>query len=284
MSKITSPGAVAIQGLAGSNHATAAEYCFDQPSIKPYMNFAEVFASVKQGESEYGVVAFENSTIGSINKVYDLLNDSGLRIVAEVYLRIEHCLLGLESAQLNDIEQIYSMLPALEQCEASLSKLSSGRSIDIHERGDTAESARFVAEQQDIHLAALAPRASAGVYGLKILKANMEDEYHNYTRFIVLSTSPTDSKRNDKTSIILRTSHQPGALYRALGSFAQRDINLSKLVSRPIAGNLSKYRFYIDFEAGLDTPAASAAIEELEGQGCELTILGTYTKGEVIFQ
>lgn len=272
---------VSIQGQAGSYHDIASKHLFGN-EIKQLQreNFAEVFEDVQAGRASKAVVAIENSLVGSINEVYDLLLKDSLQIEGELYMRISHNLIGLQGATLQQIKTVYSHPMALLQCEAFLdTKLASA---DVHERHDTAESVEFVAQQKDPSQAAIASAAAAKMHGLKILQSDIETDKHNYTRFIVLSPKDSKIQTTNKTSIVIACKNTPGALYNALGVFANRGINLSKLESRPIIGKSWNYHFYIDFEAGVSDPKTTQAVAELETYTSKINILGSYLKGQVL--
>lgn len=267
---------VAIQGQAGSYHDIARrQYFKNATQLVCQDTFKEVFAALSSGQANYAVSAIENSLYGSINEVYDLLLKNKFWICGEIYLRIQHCLLGIQGSALKDINEVYSQGPALAQCEEFLeTKLAQVKRIETH---DTAASAELVAKWQDPTKAAIASSTAAKLHGLKILESEIETHKQNYTRFIVLEkTRREQTDQTSKTSIVLKLAERPGILHQALGAFAKRNINLSKLESRPIIGKAWHYMFYIDFEAGADSPQGRAALQELVRQGSSVTLLGTY--------
>lgn len=269
---------VAIQGEVASFHDIAARQ-FLGTSITPLGcdTFKEVFAAVHEGRAAYAVCAIENSLFGSINEVYDLLAASHFPIVGEVYLRIEQCLIGLPGAALDAIKEVHSHPVALAQCEAYLDTvLPHAKRFESH---DTAASVAMVKRLGDPAVAAIAGRQAAALHQLTVLAAEIETNPQNYTRFVVLAPSPAPAQTATKTSLIIRTNHQPGALYAALGAFAQRGLNLSKLQSRPVIGSAWNYLFYVDVEAGVGLPALTAALDELAAQKCTVTVLGSYPAG-----
>lgn len=269
---------VAIQGTTASFHDIAAGQFFDDGfAAVDCDTFADTFAAVDSKRAEYAVCAIENSLFGSINEVYDLLVKHHFEIIGEVYLRIEQCLIGLPDAQLADIQEVHSHPVALAQCEVYLDE--NLPNAQRHESHDTAASVAMLKEQGQKSIAAIGSRQAAKLYGLKILAAEIETNQQNYTRFIILAPAPQKVADSNKTSLIIKTSHQPGALYRALGAFAERAINLSKLQSRPIIGKAWHYSFYVDAEAGLDNPALKEALDDLKSQDCQVTVLGSYLAG-----
>lgn len=280
---------VAIQGQEHSYHDIARRQYFKNGHELLYRDdFKDIFADVNEGRADYAVVAIENSLYGSINQVYDLLLKHKLWITGEIYLRIHHCLLGLEEAQLKDIHAVHSHPLALAQSEDFLDDtLPQAERFEHH---DTAGSAADVAQWGDTNKAAIASRQAAEAYGLNILARGIETNPQNYTRFIVLQSQPPDqpsktstrNSKHDKSSIILYTAHQPGALHRALGVFADLGINLSKLESRPIIGRAWHYMFYIDFDAGLQSEPARQAVQQLQNLDNDVIELGSYRQGTVV--
>lgn len=269
---------VAIQGIPGSFHHEAAIMLLGPGiSILHCNTFREVFEAVQEGPADRGVVAVENSLHGSINAVYRLLARGSAWVGGEVFLHIEQFLVGTPGADLAGVTKIISQAPALAQCELWLA--ANLPDAVLEETNDTAESVRTVVSQDDPSLAAVAGKTAAELYGGKTLAGPINDDKHNYTRFFLLSADKQLDEGADKTSIILETGHQPGALYQALGAFAEAGINLSKLDSHPIAGNTRRYAFYIDFEAGLDDNLDHKILGTLRAQGCKVTILGSYLHG-----
>lgn len=267
---------VAIQGIAGSFHHEAAEKMLGADIEMLHCNtFPEVFAAVKDGRAGRGVVAIENSLHGSINAVYRLLARKDVWVSGEVILHIQQFLISTPQArEVSAVTKVLSQAPALAQCELWLE--AHLPEAHLEETHDTAESVRMVLDQADPSQAAIAGKRAADLYGGNILAGPINDDEHNYTRFFLLQNERQHTPNADKTSIILETGHEPGALYRALGAFAQAGINLSKLDSHPIAGDQQHYAFYIDFEAGLDDKLEHDILDTLRQQGCKVTVLGSY--------
>jgi prephenate dehydratase len=270
---------IAIQGDQASFHDIAAAQFFSAESTRTFCDtFPATFAALANGDADYALCAVENSLYGSINEVYDLLLAHDFRIIGEVYLRIEQCLIGMPGTRLTDIVEVHSHPVALAQCEAFLDEsMPTATRMEYH---DTAASVAMVAKLQDPSIAAIASREAAALYGMEVLASSIETDSQNYTRFVALS------KQGDipeaiatKTSLIVRTTHTPGALYNALGCFANRNISLTKLQSRPVIGDAWKYIFYIDVAAGEQTPECQQALAELRAQGCQVTVLGSYESG-----
>jgi prephenate dehydratase len=266
---------VAIQGEEASFHDIAAMKFFG-PDIKRVCckTFKDTFAAVKSGKATHAVCAIENSLYGSINETYDLLAKNDFAIIGEIYLRVKQCLIVLPGTKLKDIKEVCSHPVALAQCEEYLDKaLPSAERLEFH---DTAASVEKVKGQQEKKVAAIASSEAAELYGMEILAEEIETNKQNYTRFIVLESPKEVIPGRNKTSLIIKTPHSPGALYRALGAFAEHSINLSKLQSRPIVGDAWHYIFYVDVDAGSNDSALTKALAELDKQGCEIKLLGSY--------
>lgn len=269
---------IAIQGDQASFHDIAAAQFFGAESERVFCgSFSETFAALATDKADYALCAIENSLYGSINDVYDLLFTYNFCIVGEVYLRIEQCLIGMPGAQLAEISEVYSHPVALAQCERYLdTMLSDAKRMEHH---DTAASVELVSTLQQKSVAAIAGRQAAELYKMEILAPSIETDTQNYTRFVVLSKQPDSVKKPTKTSLVIKTGHTSGALYAALGCFAKRAINLTKLQSRPVTGSVWNYIFYIDVAIGRNAKEFQQAIDELDKQGCQVTILGSYQSG-----
>lgn len=270
---------IAIQGVKASFHDIAAKNFFNGSERVYCDTFADTFAALADGRADHAVVAIENSLFGSINEVYDLLLKHSFNITGEVYLRIKQCLIGFPGTKLEDVTQVYSHPVALAQCEDFLdANLPTAERNEYH---DTAAAVQLVKEHGDWGSVAIASRDAAELYGMEVLAESIETNKENYTRFVVLSKSAEVSGDEDKASLVLTAPERPGALHSALGSFAKRSMNLSKLQSRPIIGKAWHYMFYLD----MNYPAAGMAIEdilnELKEQGCEVTLLGSYKSGSM---
>jgi prephenate dehydratase len=276
---------VAFQGEHGAYSELAAiEYFHRKVNTIPCHSFDDVFAQVSGGFSSFGIVPIENSLAGSIHRNYDLLLRHNLQILGEYHLRVSHCLLGLPGVRLEEIQFVHSHPQALAQCEASLNRLGLQPVVDI----DTAGSARWLRDNPDKHSAALASHHAARVYGLQILLENMEDDQANYTRFIILGQK--SSRRIEKktaaykTSIVFSLTNQPGILFKALSVFALRDIDLTKIESRPMPGHVWEYMFYIDFAGHASDPICQRAVDHLKELATSLRILGSYPRHQIDYQ
>lgn len=268
---------IAIQGLAGSFHALAAQRLFGEDIELIYCKtFKEVFRTLEDNKCERAVVAVENSLYGSINQVYDLLLKHHFFITHECYEQISLYLLGSSGASLTDITDVYSQAPALSEAELYLdTKLPNA---ERHEHYDTALAAKEVADWQDHSKAAIAGKSAARLYNLDILAAKIETHSQNYTRFIALSKQAETTPSAEKASLTFQTADTPGSLYAALGVFAEVGANLTKLESRPIIGAAWQYMYYVDFIKSIDVNLDDI-LSKLENHASNIRVLGNYKPG-----
>lgn len=270
---------VAYQGEKGAYSEDACfKYFGDAVKAVPFPDFQAVFEAVEHDKVTHAVVAVENSIEGSVAQVNDLLLDHDLTISGEVIVSVKHCLMAYDDATIDGLKEILSHPQALGQCRKFLANYPKWRIIPSY---DTAGSARIVAESKRKDLAAIASRRAASVYGLKILKEDIQSEVVNFTRFFVLEKNPGPVPGANKTSIVFATKNAPGALCKCLGEFASRDVNLSKLESRPRKNKPWVYVFYADFEGNMDDSKCHAAIGGLLKTGAFVKILGSYKKADV---
>lgn len=265
---------VAFQGERGAYSEAAAIAYFGPIDPVPCRVLAEVFDAVERGDAARGMVPVENSQAGSINETYDLLARRSLHIVGEHNQRIEHCLLARPGESLDSIHTVLSHPQALAQCEAFLTRRR-WETVPVY---DTAGSAKIVAAERRSGFAAIAGRHAAEIYGLAVLAQGIETSPVNYTRFLALAQTPAPMAERAKSSIVFTTANVPGALYRALGAFATRGINLTKLESRPRRDRPWEYMFYVDFETHHESPEGKEALADLAGITAFLRILGSYPR------
>jgi chorismate mutase/prephenate dehydratase len=264
---------VAFQGERGAFSEDAAAKLFSgNIAFLPCSRLKQVFELVSQNKVEFGVVPVENSQAGSINETYDLLLAYPLNIFAEVILRVSHCLMALPGDKLTNITTIYSHPQAIAQCAEFLSKLN----VEIMSGYDTAGSAKMIKEKGLRNCAAIASKRAADIYGLEILAPEIETSVNNYTKFVAISKQNAKPAQKNKTSVVFATKHEPGALYRILGIFASRNINLTKLESRPSRAKPWEYVFYADFEGHLDGKVYQEAVRHLQREAAFVKILGSY--------
>ncbi len=270
---------VAFQGEAGAYSELAAFESFGEGiSTLPCPAFEDVFTAVNSGECSYGLLPVENSLAGSIHRNYDLMLRHDLHIVREYHLRVSHCLLALPGVMLEEVKSVHSHPQALAQCEANLAQLGVKKVAEA----DTAGSARKLRQDGDLNKAVLASSRAAEVYGLEILAEHMEDNQANYTRFLALSQEPLKVNEPEageyKTSVVFSLMNKPGALFKALSVFALRDIDLTKIESRPIPGQLWEYMFYVDFAGHANAQNCKRALDHLGELAPFLRLLGSYPR------
>jgi len=266
---------VAFQGEKGAYSETAVYTFFGASAeVKPCRDFKDVFESVEKQEAQFGVVPIENSLEGSVNQTYDLFLKYDLKVRGEVVVKIEHCLIANPNTKLAAVKAVYSHPQALAQCRNFLEK-SGWELIPTY---DTAGSVKMLKEKGLKNAAAVASERAAELYEMKILARNIADNPENYTRFFVLSKEDAAMTGKDKTSIIFAAAHKPGSLYHALGEFAKRGINLTKIESRPTKQTPWEYNFYLDFEGHRSEPRCAEALEALKNYAAFIKILGSYPK------
>jgi chorismate mutase/prephenate dehydratase len=273
------PLRVAYQGVEGSySHLTAQRRYSGLPEgvlLEGFETFREAAEALREGAADRALLPIENTTAGSINETYDLLAEGGLAITAEAVSRIEHCLLGLPGARIEDLRTVLSHPQGLLQCQDFLRTIPWARA---QTEFDTAGSARKVRERADPTVAAIAGESAARVYGLEVLRRGIQSQEGNYTRFVELSREPVHfaPETPAKTSLLLALPHEPGALAEVLGVLSRRGVNLVKLESRPIPESPFRYRFYLDVDGNAARDPVRGALAEAEPLTRELRVLGTY--------
>jgi prephenate dehydratase len=267
---------ISFQGEPGANSHTACEQARPDWQVLPCPTFEDAFAAVSEGQAGLAMIPIENSIAGRVADIHHLLPTSGLHIIGEHFLPIHFQLMGIPGADLGTIKDVYSHVHALGQCRKIIRKLG----LKAHVAGDTAGSAREVAEWKDPTRASLSPRMAAGIYGLKILAEDVEDEAHNTTRFVILSKTPQwapAGRGPTVTSFVFRVRNLPAALYKALGGFATNGINMTKLESYMLEGEFLATQFYAEVDGHPEDLNLKRALEELEFFSRELRILGVYS-------
>ncbi|MEI7812634.1 MAG: prephenate dehydratase, partial [Ignavibacteria bacterium] len=266
---------IAYQGEPGAYSEAASKLIFKEDiELSPSATFEIVFNKVKKGKADFGVVPVENSLYGSVFETYDLLKKYSLKIIGELNLQINHYLMSNKKYKLKDLKKIYSHPQALGQCSQFLNALKDVSILPVY---DTAGAAKMIAENPVANEAAIASKRAAEVYGLKVIQGNIQNNSENYTRFLVISKKATGvSSSNTKTSICFELKSMPGALFRALSVFALRDIDLTKIESRPIAKKTFEYVFYIDMKGNLADKRIKNAINHLKEISHSLMIFGSY--------
>jgi len=244
------------------------------PTMVPYPSIEAVFAAVYQEEVSAGIVPIENSWEGSVNQTLDLLAyEYDLMITGEIILPIRHNLLVRQATSIPEISKVMSHPQALAQCRRFLA--ASLPAAELENAASTALAAQLISMSNE-SLAAVGTAASARLYGLKIVAANIADQPNNETRFVVISRQEVRCTGPCKTSLVLSVRHQPGALFQALGEFSLRGINLSKIESRPAKTRMGEYMFFIDIDGHYREPLAAEAMEALKSISLNLKMLGSY--------
>lgn len=263
---------VACQGVSGANSETAAKKVFPILRATYFKTFEGVFSAVDKGLCRYGVLPIENSNAGSVIPVYDLMKKYNFHICRAVRLQINHALCAVQGAGLKDIKTVCSHPQALLQCSEYIKNLK----VDTVEAENTATAAKTLAETGDKTQAVLCSVECAEKYGLNVLKASVQDNALNYTRFIVISKELELYPESDKISVLTSLSHEPGSLNRTLSRFAALGLNLTKIESRPIAGTDYEFMFYFDFEGSIVSKKVQTVISELENSSENFVFLGSY--------
>jgi prephenate dehydratase len=266
---------ISFQGEPGANSHIACQEVHPDREPLPCATFEDAFAAVSEGRAELAMIPIENSIAGRVADIHHLLPSSGLHIVGEHFLPIHFQLMALPEANLSTIRTVQSHVHALGQCRKIIRKLG----LKALVTGDTAGSAREVAESGDVGKASLAPRLAAGIYGLKILAEDVEDESYNTTRFIILSRTPRWAAAESGptvTSFVFRVRNLPAALYKGLGGFATNGINMTKLESYMLEGDFTATQFYAEVDGHPEDLPLKRALEELAFFSKELRILGVY--------
>ncbi len=272
---MTEGKSIAYQGEPGANSHIACAERFPDMDPLPCATFEDAFAAIQDGAADLGMIPIENSIAGRVADIHNLLPASNLHIVGETFLPIHFQLLGVKGARVGDLRSVHSHIHALGQCRKIIRKLG----LKAVVAGDTAGSAREVAEWGDPAKASLATKLAGEIYGLDNLGADVEDEAHNTTRFVVLSKTPRWASAGEGplvTTFVFRVRNVPAALYKALGGFATNNVNMTKLESYMINGEFTATQFLSDVDGHPDDPPLSRALEELEFFSKEVRVLGVY--------
>lgn len=270
---------VGYQGMKGAYSEAALYKHFGKDAeARGFNSFEEVFEAVKDGTVEFGVLPFENTIAGPVTRNYDMLLSEDVFIIAEIFLDIKHNLLSKKGNKIENIKTAYSHPHALDQCRDFLDK----NNIEPFPKYDTAGAAKMVSESEKDDEAAIASELCAEIYDLDIIEKDIQSNKHNTTKFFVIvrKDNVPDSLKKEKTSIVFKTKHYPGALVNTLQRLAKNDINLTKLESRPLPETPWEYVFYADFEGGLDDDNVKFTLNEMEATSLFVKVLGSYPKGE----
>jgi prephenate dehydratase len=270
---------IAFQGEAGAYSEQAVVGYFGNVETVPCESFDAVFDAVNSEVCEAALIPIENSLAGSIHQNYDLLLRNNLHIVGEYLLRVRHCLIAIPGVKKEDVKKAISHPQALGQCAAYLRS----RGIKAEQAYDTAGSVKMLKESGARDVAAIASRRAAELYGMQILEEGIEDNPENYTRFLAIQHDPKNPEGDPhqglvKTSIVFTLKNVPGALFKALSVFALRDIDLTKIESRPLQGKPWEYLFYIDFIGATQDESSQKALDHLSEYALMLRVLGSYPR------
>jgi len=266
---------VACQGVEGANSQIACEKIFQNPFILYFKSFESVFTAIEQGLCQYGILPIENSTAGSVKKVYDLMIRHNFSIARTFRLKVDHNLLAKPGVRLEDIKEVYSHEQALNQCSAYLEKLPGVKVIAVE---NTATAAQMVAQSPRRDIAAISSRSCAELYGLANLAPSIQDKDNNRTRFICISKNLEIYPGADKTSIMMVLPHRPGSLYRVLARLYALGINVTKLESRPLPDRDFEFMFYFDLDTSIYSEEFVQLMCELDDLCEEFRYLGSYSE------
>ena len=266
---------VACQGVEGAFSQIACEKIFKSPFILYFKNFEAVFNAIEKGLCQYGILPIENSTAGSVKKVYDLMISHNFSIVRTFRMKVDHNLLAKKGTRLSDIKEIYSHEQAINQCSGFLQSLDGVTVVPV---ANTAVASEMVANSSRNDVAALSSRACAELYGLSCLKTSVQDNDNNHTRFICISKNLEIYPGADKTSIMMVLPHKPGALYKVMARLYTLGINVTKLESRPIPNREFEFMFYFDLETSIYSEEFVQLICELDELCEEFKYLGSYSE------
>ena len=264
---------VACQGVEGAYSQLACEKLFATPSIQYFRNFEGVFSAIEAGFCRYGILPIENSTAGSVNRVYDLMIEHNFSIVRSTRLKIDHCLLAKPDH--TQIKEVFSHEQAINQCAGFLKSLGN---VKITCCENTAVAAQTVALSERKDIAALSSRMCAELYGLKVVQSSVQDEGNNHTRFLCISKDTEIYPGADKTSVMMILPHKPGALYKVLARLYALGINLLKLESRPLPDRDFEFMFYLDLETSVYSEEFVQLMCEIGSICEEFKYLGSYTE------
>ncbi len=264
---------VACQGIEGAYSQITADKIFKSANIMYFRTFDGVFQAVESGLCSYGILPIENSSYGSVTQVYDLMLGHKFHIVKDYKLRISHKLLTKPGTKLEDIKEVFSHNQAIGQCSRFLKEHSD---IKVNIVENTAVAARMVADSDRNDIAAISSPDCATLYGLEMLKEEIQNTDNNYTRFICISKDLQIFPGASKTSIIMALGHTPGALADTLAKFSSLGLNLTKIESRPVAGSDFEFMFYMDFEAQVYSKEVVTLLCQLDSEPTEFAYLGTY--------
>ena len=267
---------VACQGVAGAYSELATARLFKRPNMQYFETFESVFSAIENGFCNYGVLPLENSTAGSVTKIYNLMQSKDCYIVRSVRLKVDHNLVAPRGVRPADVREIFSHEQALTQCAGFLEQL--GPEVKITRCENTAAAAEAVANSDRRDAAAICSHSCIELYGLAPLARDIQDRSNNYTRFICISRKLEIYPGADRTSIMMTLPHRPGSLYKALARFYALGINLNKLESRPLPDRDFEFMFYFDLETSIYSEEFAKLLDHLQEICDQFKYLGSYTE------
>ena len=269
-------GEIGFYGVPGSfTEEAMLKYFGKVENPNAYDEFEDIFLEVKNGEIKYGVLPIENSSTGAISQVYDLIYKYGFYIVGEECIKINQNLIGIKGTTLDTIKEVYSHPQPIEQSTEFLKKHSDWKLIPFH---STAVSAKLISDLKDTSKVAIASNRAANIYGLDIIEANINNQSDNSTRFIIISKSLETDESCNKVSVVFSLEHKAGTLYKLLRHFAENNINMMKIESRPMEKGAWKYFLYIDFEGNIESEKVVIALKLIEQSSAYFKLIGGYKK------
>ena len=270
---------VGFQGESGSYSEASARIQYPDPnySFIPFRSFRELFDGVENSVVDLAVVPIENSTEGSVNETYDLLVEKPLYAIGEIYQKIHHCLIIDKNSSPDEISVVYSHPQALAQCRKYIQK----KHLESIPMYDTAGSVKFIKETHNTSAAAIASKHAAQIYDMKVVEEDIEDNSNNFTRFLIISKSYDMKADDNKISVIFSIPHAPGSLYSILQEFALRNINLTRIESRPTKNIPWEYYFFVDLEGNVNDDKISASLLSVKSATIFFKLLGSYKKDEM---
>jgi prephenate dehydratase len=272
---MTADNTIAFQGESGANSDMACRAVYPDMTTMGCYSFEDAFSAVRSGEARLAMIPIDNTVAGRVADIHHLLPNSGLHIIGEHYQRIDHHLLATPGSTIEGLTHVHSHVHALNQCRTLIKEL--GVEPVVH--ADTAGAAHMIKELGDPTQGAIASKLAAEIYGLAVLRSNIEDALHNTTRFLIMAAKPVAVPQDQGkvvTSFVFRVKNIPAALYKALGGFATNGVNMTKLESYIVGGSFQAAQFFAEVEGHPDDPAMQRAFEELDFFTHEVTIMGAY--------
>lgn len=274
--KIKKEGKIGFFGAPGSfSEEAMLKYFGDIENPNAYDEFEDIFIAVKNDEIKYGILPIENSSTGAISQVYDLLYKYGFYIVGEECIKINQHLIGVKGTTIDTIKEIYSHPQPIQQSTEFLKNHSDWKLIPFH---STAASAKLISDLNDISKAVIASDRCASIYNLKIIKENINNKSDNSTRFIIISKDIETDPSCNKVSVVFSLEHKAGTLYKLLRHFAENNINMMKIESRPMEKGAWKYFLYVDFEGNIESEKVAKALKLIEQSSAYFKLIGGYKK------